>query len=81
MSLALAQRFLKPLAGTYFAQATLLAEFRLTTTTELKRWLLSFGATAVVLKLASLREEIVAVLRAMLKSHEPKSLKPQKRAL
>jgi proteasome accessory factor B len=48
------------------ADGTLLAEFQLTSTVELKSWLRSFGANAIVLEPAPLRDEIQAELREWL---------------
>jgi len=45
--------------------ASLLAEFRLLTTEEIKRWILSFGKHAVVLEPEELRAEIVGELDAV----------------
>jgi predicted DNA-binding transcriptional regulator YafY len=49
---------------------SLLAEFRLTATEEIKRWLLSFGANAIVLEPQSLVTEIADELRKILNSYE-----------
>lgn len=48
---------------------SLLAEFRLGTTEEVKRWLLGFGRHAVVLDPEELREEIVEELKDLLSSY------------
>ncbi len=48
---------------------SLLAEFCLDDTTEIKTWILSFGANAVVLEPAGLRREIVAELESMLAAY------------
>lgn len=48
---------------------SVLAEFRLSSTEELKRWVLSFGAKAVVLEPESLRREIADELRLLLASY------------
>ncbi len=53
------QRLTKPGDG------TLLAEFRLSTTQEIKSWILSFGSHAVVLEPDSLRNEIISELERM----------------
>ena len=45
---------------------SLLAEFCLSHTEEIKRWLLGFGRHAVVLEPAQLREELVAELESLL---------------
>jgi proteasome accessory factor B len=50
--------------------AGLLAEFRLNSTEEIRHWILSFGRQAVVLEPASLRDEIVAELRDMVRSYD-----------
>ena len=44
---------------------SVLAEFHLSTTEEIKRWVLSFGAAAVVLEPDSLREEILDELGSL----------------
>jgi predicted DNA-binding transcriptional regulator YafY len=44
---------------------SLLAEFRLGCTEELKRWLLSFGSKAEVLEPESLRSELIAEIQAL----------------
>jgi predicted DNA-binding transcriptional regulator YafY len=49
---------------------SLIAEFRLTATEEIKRWLLSFGANAIVLEPQSLVTEIADELRKLLNSYE-----------
>jgi predicted DNA-binding transcriptional regulator YafY len=49
---------------------TLLAEFHLSATDEIKRWLLSFGRNAEVLEPKSLRREMAAELRDLLKVYE-----------
>ncbi len=58
---------------------SLLAEFRLGTTEEVKRWLLGFGRHAVVLEPEELREEIVEELKALLSSYadEGAKLRPE----
>lgn len=50
---------------------SLIAEFELRETYELKRWLLSFGNTAVVLEPDSLIEEITRDLRSTLELYKP----------
>ncbi len=45
---------------------SLLAEFQLSDTEEIKRWIMSFGQHAVVLEPESLKEEIVAELKSLL---------------
>jgi predicted DNA-binding transcriptional regulator YafY len=49
---------------------SVLAEFRLTSTEELKRWVLGFGAKAVVLEPESLRREIAEELRSLVPAYE-----------
>ena len=49
--------------------ASLLAEFRLGTTEELKRWLLGFGRHAEVLAPEELREEIAEELKELLSKY------------
>lgn len=49
---------------------TLLATFRLSNFVELKRWLLSFGEHAEVLRPATLRSEMLADLRAAARRYE-----------
>lgn len=49
---------------------SLIAEFHLSTTEEIKHWLLSFGRQAVVLAPESLATEIVAELRDLLAAYE-----------
>lgn len=48
---------------------TLIAEFRLTDTQEIKRWIMSFGPNANVLEPTELAEEIADDLQAMLDSY------------
>ena len=48
----------------------LLAEFRVSGTEEIKRWLLGFGSKAVVLEPESLRREVVEELREVLASYD-----------
>jgi predicted DNA-binding transcriptional regulator YafY len=48
---------------------SVLGEFRLSATTELKAWVLSFGANAVVLEPDSLRREIAEELRKCLAAY------------
>jgi predicted DNA-binding transcriptional regulator YafY len=52
---------------------SLLAELRLSSTAELKPWILSFGPAAEVLEPPSLREEIAAELQQMLTAYEHKT--------
>ncbi|HUY93627.1 MAG TPA: transcriptional regulator [Pirellulales bacterium] len=49
---------------------SLVGEFQLSSTEEIKHWLLSFGPKVVVLQPAELRAEISAELHAMLASYE-----------
>lgn len=49
---------------------SLLATFKLSDHEEIKRWIMSFGAYAEVLAPEGLRHEVVAELRALLKSYE-----------
>ena len=57
---------------------SVLAEFRLCGTEEIKSWVLSFGAKAVVLEPESLRREIQAELHALLAAYEaPATRLPQ----
>ncbi len=49
---------------------SLTVEFRLNSTEELKRWLLTFGPQAIVLAPASLRNEIAAELQQTLAAYE-----------
>ncbi len=48
---------------------SLVAEFRLDDTSEIKRWIMSFGASAVVLEPETLRVEIVAELEPLLAAY------------
>ena len=48
---------------------SLLAEFCLDDTAEIKPWIMSFGASAVVLEPAGLRREIVAELESLLAAY------------
>ncbi|HVX14812.1 MAG TPA: transcriptional regulator [Pirellulales bacterium] len=50
--------------------ASLVAEFRLSSTEEIRHWILSFGRQAVVLEPVSLRDEIAAELREMVRSYD-----------
>jgi predicted DNA-binding transcriptional regulator YafY len=50
---------------------SLLAEFRLSHTEEIKRWLLSFGQHAIVLEPPSLQKETVVELESQLKHYRP----------
>jgi len=54
---------------------SLLAELRLSSTAELKPWILSFGPAAEVLEPPSLREEIAAELEQMLTAYDRKASK------
>jgi predicted DNA-binding transcriptional regulator YafY len=48
---------------------SLLAEFHLSHTEEIKRWILSFGAHATVLEPKELRKEILAELRKLMDTY------------
>jgi len=48
---------------------SLLAEFHLSDSEEIKRWILSFGPAAVVVSPESLRKELAGDLRAMLRDY------------
>ena len=50
---------------------SVLAEFNLSTTEEIKRWILSFGQQAVVLEPESLRQEMAQELEAMRRHYPP----------
>jgi len=52
---------------------SLLAEFDLSTTEEIKHWILSFGKEAEVLEPRALRGEIAAELKKMLNSYSPRA--------
>ena len=57
---------------------SVLAQFRLSSTVEIKSWVLSFGASAVVLEPAALRAEIAAELEQMAKFYaSPQSPPPR----
>jgi predicted DNA-binding transcriptional regulator YafY len=58
---------------------SLLAKFHLSTTEEVKRWLLSFGQHAIVLEPAELRSEIAEEAQAMSRMYKTK--KPQESQL
>jgi proteasome accessory factor B len=58
---------------------SLLAEFELSSTEEIKRWITSFGRNAVVLEPAQLRDEIVEELESSLKAYGPSVAEPTKR--
>ncbi|MEX2118174.1 MAG: WYL domain-containing protein [Pirellulales bacterium] len=49
----------------------LLAEFRLSSTEEIKRWIMSFGRHALVESPAALRDEIAEELRALVEQYQP----------
>lgn len=53
---------------------SVLVEFHLSTTEEVKRWIMGFGRHAVVLEPPSLIEEMAGELRSMLKAYSPKSI-------
>ena len=64
---------------------SLLARFRLSSTVEIKSWVLSFGANAVVLEPEALRAEIAAELEQLIKalriaSHNALAAKPPRKA-
>jgi len=61
------------------ADGSLLAELHLSSTAELKPWLLSFGPAAEVLEPASLRDEIVAELQRTLAAYGQPSAAPAAR--
>jgi proteasome accessory factor B len=50
---------------------TLLAEFRLSCTEEIKSWVLGFGGKAIVLQPEELRDEIAREVRALCAAYEP----------
>jgi len=52
------------------ADGSLLAEFRLNSTVELKQWVLSFGLHAEVLEPKTLRAELVSELKQLLEEYE-----------
>jgi predicted DNA-binding transcriptional regulator YafY len=54
---------------------SMLARFRLSSTVEIKSWILSFGSSAVVLEPKSLRAEIARELEQMLKSYRDSVVK------
>lgn len=49
---------------------SLLAQFRLSHTEEIKRWIMSFGSNAEVLEPAQLRDEVVAELSGLLAAYQ-----------
>jgi len=55
---------------TKHADGSLLAEFRLSDTEEIKRWIMSFGRYAVVLEPAELRDAIASELKALLEAYQ-----------
>lgn len=55
------------------ADGSLLAEFELSATEELKSWILSFGANAEILKPQSLREEVTTELSSMLANYQKRT--------
>jgi proteasome accessory factor B len=57
----------------------LLAEFQLSDTEEIKRWIMSFGQHAVVQEPASLREEIVLELNSLLAAYSLEAGKTPRR--
>ena len=50
---------------------SLIAEFQLTDTQEIKRWIMSFGRHAIVLEPVDLRNAIAEEARATLLNHSP----------
>ena len=60
---------------------SLVAEFRLSCTEEVKRWLLSFGSKALVLEPEPLRREIEEELRSLLAAYSAPDQKPRPRAV
>ena len=58
---------------------SLIAEFRLSCTQEIKSWVLGFGARAVVLEPENLRREITEELRATLAAYETRETQPRPR--
>lgn len=62
---------------------SVLAEFQLSTTEEIKRWIMSFGRYATVLEPADLRQAIAEEARCTVRNHSPDtqsgSLSPPKR--
>jgi predicted DNA-binding transcriptional regulator YafY len=59
---------------------SVLARFRLSSTVEIKSWVLSFGARAIVLEPESLRAEIAADLNRMLEAYRSPHMKTRSRA-
>ncbi|MBV8318387.1 MAG: WYL domain-containing transcriptional regulator [Planctomycetaceae bacterium] len=57
-----------------------LAEFRLSSTGEIKSWILSFGSKALVLEPASLRLEIADELQSLVRNYESLYPAPDRRA-
>lgn len=58
---------------------SLVAEFRLSTTEEIKRWILSFGEEAEVLEPEGLREEMARELHTLLRRYESGRISHQER--
>ena len=56
---------------TPLADGSVLAEYTVSGTEEIKRWVLGFGAKAEVLEPGTLRREVLAELRAMVSSYTP----------
>jgi predicted DNA-binding transcriptional regulator YafY len=54
---------------------SLLARFQLSSTVEIKSWVLSFGANAVVIEPESLRTEIAQELEQLIKSYQVHPMK------
>jgi len=55
---------------------SLVAEFRLSGTEEFKRWVMSFGAAAVVLEPAKLRDEVTYELKALFSLYDRSAKEP-----
>ncbi len=62
---------------TRLADGGVVAEFRLSSTAEIRSWVLSFGAKAVVLEPEGLRREIAEELRAMAAAYGPDVSHPE----
>jgi len=63
------------LVSTRQRDGSLLARFQLSTTVEIKGWILSFGRNAIVLEPEEFREEVCAELEEMLKVYRGQPLK------
>ena len=57
------------------------AEFELSDTEEIKRWIMSFGQHAVVQKPESLRDDIVAELKSLLASYKEAGTAPRRQGV